>query len=217
MTQSVPHEIAVLAYSFVCGVFLAVLYDFFRLFRIACGHGALPPSLARFSNVKLPLSPRVRLRASPNRGKRAGYAAVLVTDILYFLLAAAVFSVFIAHTNNGKIRWYYLLMLAFGAFFYRATVGKAVFALLCAMVLALRVTVKSLISIAGIPVRFVFGTVRRLFVFSKDRIAAFLISKIRYRAAYAYTLSVRSKLSREIKFPEFSEVTSNDPQTARDS
>ncbi len=94
----------VIPYAILCGVMLGILYDGFRLFRIATGLRTARV-LQRF---------------------RLPYIALCVLDMLFCVCAGAVFSVFLYHRDGGMLRWYTVLSAIGGFAAYMMTVGHPV-------------------------------------------------------------------------------------------
>ncbi len=97
-------NVRVIVYAIFCGIMLGILYDGFRVFRTVLG-------LRRDEPLHFP---------------SVGYVLLVLLDCLYFLIAGAVFSVFLYHRDNGVLRWYSVVGTGMGAAAYLLTVGRAV-------------------------------------------------------------------------------------------
>lgn len=98
-------------YSFILGFGFGVLYDFFRIIRMAI---TVPGILySRDKGVK----PRRRISVN---------LTVFVCDILFFVIAACITAIFIFHVNNGNIRGIAIFGSLIGFILYYNTVGRLV-------------------------------------------------------------------------------------------
>lgn len=108
-------------YSLAVGVFLAVLYDVFRVSRMMFG---LRPGGAGTPRRVLPLVGDVV--KDRTHGRIFSGVFVFVGDILYFMAATAVYVVFVFHAGDGANRWFFSLGALSGFLLYFFTVGKLV-------------------------------------------------------------------------------------------
>lgn len=130
----------ILLYSAAIGVFLGVVYDFFRIRRKAYD-----------------------LRKKRTGGKISGleYIRVFFEDILFSLIASVVFVIFIFHMNSGRVRGIAFLGALFGFFVYRATLGRLVMFLSEAII---KLICRIFGWIFGHVFRPLFGILKKLFV-----------------------------------------------------
>lgn len=101
-----------LLYSAGVGASLGVLYDVFRIMRVA---------------MKLSLKMPAPLRTVYNI---LGDAIIFIEDILFSIIAAVVVTVFLFHINDGQVRWFVLAGAGTGFAVYYMTVGRLV--IMCA-------------------------------------------------------------------------------------
>lgn len=146
-----------LLYSAVVGTVLGVLYDIFRIIRVA-----MKPSPG--------MSPKLR-----SFYDAVGDTVIFIEDILFAFIAALVVAVFLFHVNDGQLRWFVLAGAAVGFFLYYMTVGRLV--LLCAGAIIsfvkavlgflLRITIIPLIKLLRIfrrfAVKFALRTERKIY------------------------------------------------------
>lgn len=121
-------------YALIFGVFIGVIYDIFRLSRVAL----TGKELGSRAHVKLPVSWRTAAHVAPEREpgrlalmfKRAVggsvFVIVLVQDILFSLISAALFTIFLYKVNFGELRLYLTIGAAVGFYLYYNTIGRAV-------------------------------------------------------------------------------------------
>ena len=217
MTISLSHELWLMVYSFFFGIFLGVVYDAVCLVRIVCGVGRSSAVSQRLYSMRLPIIREKRAYLRLARGRGASFLLMLFGDIVYSLLSAAMYAVFITHTNQGRVRWYYLLMSGAGFLVYHLTVSRLVISVFEVSFWAVRAALRYLCEILVLPVRVAAKAAKKFAAFLCRRLFRPFFSALHRRVAYAYTERVRRSLERSIKFTEISEVTSDDPKTARDN
>ena len=98
-------------YSLFIGVLLGVIYDVFRIVRMAF---TVPGIVADI------------YRPRKHRSRLAVNVIVFVCDILFFVVAAVISAIFIFHANNGRIRGIALFGSLVGFAVYYNTVGRLV-------------------------------------------------------------------------------------------
>ena len=99
------------------GVFLGIVYDVFRLFRI----GRNDKTHLVFVSLKR------RFGWKSSRTKKRHISDVIwifIEDILFFLIAAITEILVTYHLNGGEFRIYSLLLSLIGFFIYQKTVGN---------------------------------------------------------------------------------------------
>ena len=84
------------------GILIGILYDVFRILRIARTYDELPDGKI-FKKIILP---KKACKASKSRGVFRALNSVLIfaEDILFWIAAAFIETVFIYYFNNGEIR-----------------------------------------------------------------------------------------------------------------
>jgi F0F1-type ATP synthase assembly protein I len=114
-----------MVYSVLLGVFLAVVYDAMYLLRDFFSF----VKFQHFSPEALPVIKRFLKTKKENRNNNNNkYANALqcLSDILFFLFAGVVFSVFIYHFNDGVIRGFIFIFSALGFALYRISCRRLV-------------------------------------------------------------------------------------------
>jgi spore cortex biosynthesis protein YabQ len=137
-----------LLYSAGVGAVLGVLYDVFRIMRVA-----MKPS------QKMPAG----LRAVYNV---IGDAIIFFEDILFSIVASVVVTVFLFHINNGQVRWFVLAGAGIGFALYYITVGRLVIMCAEAIISFIRALIHFILSLTLFPaaraIRFIGRLLTRL-------------------------------------------------------
>lgn len=170
------------------GIFLGVLYDGVRIFRVLCGmpyRGGIPHRLAAFRFPLLPAD--LATRRAGKITARAHAVLLVLTDFLYALTAGLLFCVFVYWQNNGTFRLYYLLAAAPGFAAYYVTVGRLVLASAGSIVFLLRVLTAYLFLFIRVPLVFLAKMVARaavcLWLWLYSPLYAAFVARRRLRAA----------------------------------
>jgi hypothetical protein len=103
------------------GIFLGMVYDMFRLFRIA-GNDKTYSVINAIKNryfSKIHFNKKTRRHISDA-------IFVFIEDVLFFLVVAVTEILATFHFNHGEIRIYCLLISAIGFFIYQKTIGRLV-------------------------------------------------------------------------------------------
>ena len=134
-----------LVYSFVLGVFLGVVYDFFRIRRLIfyCE-----------KNTKANTSIFHRQR------RLVEEIVIFIEDVLFWLISAVAMCIFIYYINSGRFRGVAIFGAVIGFFVYYKTIGKVVMLLSGCIINFLRASFRLLIRFTLYPVgkllRYVF-------------------------------------------------------------
>lgn len=92
-----------IAYSTAIGILLGVIYDFFRIIRMAF--------------------------ILKSKGERSGFlinCVVFICDVTFFIISAVICAIFIFYVNNGRIRGIAIFGSLIGFIAYYNTVGRLV-------------------------------------------------------------------------------------------
>lgn len=105
MEISQTQYLYIILYSLIIGFSLGIIYDIFRIRRIA-----------------------FNTREIKNGSKRAFIEGIVIffEDIAFSIFTGLALTVFIFHANEGKIRWFSIIFAAVGFFIYYFTLGKLV-------------------------------------------------------------------------------------------
>lgn len=98
-------------YSVGIGILLAVIYDLFRIIRMA---------------FTLPGIVKDEYKGREPRSRFSVNCIVFICDILFFLIAAVISAIFIFYANNGRIRGIAIFGSLCGFVLYYNTVGRLV-------------------------------------------------------------------------------------------
>ncbi len=182
-----PQLLRLLLYTFLLGIALGALYDLFRIFKVAVLGGRQSERRKRESSASekrraeaekgdgreadakkrgrsrknAPVSGQAkRRRKNAGRGFLRELPAFLlqfITDLLFFLIAAAVTVIFFYAFHRGKIRLSAIFSLAAGFALYYFTVGRLVYALAERIVNAVRLAVRFAFSHTVLPLCYAIG------------------------------------------------------------
>lgn len=126
MTVSMWGELLFLLRSLLFGVALGVLYSLLRISRLFLGV-RYPGGVGGLSKVRLPLlGDKTAMRFLKRKREGLLFLPVLLGDLLFFLLFAIGYSVFLYAFHSGVFRLYSLLGVALGFFLCEKTVGRLV-------------------------------------------------------------------------------------------
>ncbi len=201
MWFSVSEHLRVTLYSFFIGLLLGVLYDVIRLTRITLGLAVYSNVSERLYRHRLPFirESRAYIGCGSGKGKFAG-ALIFIGDIVYALVSAAVYSVFLFHAIRGQVRWYFIASSAVGFFAYYFTVSCFFLTVLEVVVFVLRAAVRYITELFLLPIRVAFGLAVRALKALRLRIAAPIMQNIKYRRGVRYTEKIRLGLGAEMRF-----------------
>ena len=134
-----------LAYSFVLGVFLGVVYDIFRIRRlIFCCEKNTKAHSSIFHRQRMFIEEIV----------------IFIEDVLFWFISAVSMCIFIYYVNSGRFRGVAIFGAVIGFFVYYKTIGKVVMLLSGCIINFLRAAFRLLIRFTLYPVgrllRYVF-------------------------------------------------------------
>jgi len=124
-----------LVYSMVVGAALGILYDVFRIFRIAFTADSEEKIRIRHKNAKFIIN-----------------ALVFVQDLLFWLIAAIVTVLFIFMANTGQVRLFALGAQFLGFLAYHFTLGKLVMKISDKIIRGIKYILRMFMKYAIIPV-----------------------------------------------------------------
>ena len=133
-------------YAAGVGAMLGVIYDVFRIVRIA----TCP------AKNTAPKRPGLLRRLLPAENILFAIL-VFLEDILFSLIAGVVVAIFIFNINDGQIRWFALAGAILGFFIYYQTVGRLVISVADIILRILRRTIAFLVRITFRPIAFLIG------------------------------------------------------------
>lgn len=189
-------------WSLLGGVLLGVLYDVFRIIRIASAResgGGLPDAVRngrlkkRSGNEDGKDGSRV-CRKGFRRGTalasgyydRLFWFSVFVEDILFFLIAACVMALITYQMNYGRFRWFSLAAACGGFAAYYFTVGRLVMLISGTLLLMIR-------KLLGLIWRMTAVPIRKIFVWCFGR----LVRMLKRRAAMRRTVREEKRMLRD--------------------
>ncbi len=162
-----PNFLPVFASVILWGAILGVIYDLFRLRRIA---------FAKTHSYGAKQTPKSL--CAPPLAKQARFLpfsvssiVIFAEDILFALIAGGIFCILLFAENDGIFRWYALFGYAVGFFAYRNSVGKLVMRLSDAILAFIRRMVRRVCRVLFSPL---------------VRLGHFLVGKLQSRIVFCY-------------------------------
>ena len=152
-----------LLWSLLCGVMLAVAYDFMRCF-IGSDTDSIPPWLDRWRSI-ICLPRRLRPTIRRVRGKARAIVqgtARFIFDVCFCLCWAVAMAVLLYCTNDGQLRWSAVVVSLIGFGVYRCTIGRIVRPILQAVRLTLLGVLGRMLAALTYPIRRLFGWLQAL-------------------------------------------------------
>lgn len=111
--------ISLALYGAAVGVLLGIIYDVFRILRIAVE----PSNRLRLLST---VTGSETADGKKPHGETVRTVVIAIEDIIYSVICAVIISVMIFHINSGHPRWFILLGTALAFFVYYFTIGKIV-------------------------------------------------------------------------------------------
>lgn len=144
-------------YSAAVGVFLGMIYDFFRILRIS----AEPTAELKKRRPEASSEPAQKEERKMRVADRIKVSLIFAEDIVFSLICAAVISVTVFHLNSGHPRWFILLGAAVGFALYYHTAGRLVMKLCPYLILLIRFALTLIMRVTVLPVCSLFRAVFR--------------------------------------------------------
>jgi len=108
----------------ICGAMCGAVYDMIRILRVLMNVSAYTHVGRHVGEIRFPVIGAVKKRMTPSR---IGKLLILgIGDILFFVITACLFSIFLANTVSGVFRWFFLIAAGVGFVLYYFSVGKLV-------------------------------------------------------------------------------------------
>lgn len=147
--------------AFLLGAALGVVYDVFRVIRIARLPGETYDGgiLKKFKPQKpiITFGKGVKKAASA-----ANDAVVFIEDMIFFIVCAAAETVFFLAENDGEIRIYCIIFTVLGFFLYMKTAGRCVIYFSSKIIFFVRCLLYWIFYIIIVPVRYVLRVFYRV-------------------------------------------------------
>lgn len=161
MTVSMAALARMTFYAFLLGIALGAVYDLFRITRVMLGVSYGGRSAEHLYSREYPLIGKLKRKSG---GLKKGLLSVFVAvgDILFSVLAALSFSVFIYYTNDGIFRFQALLALVGGFILYYKTVGALVISFAEIICIFLKIIAKIFVYAIAIPLGIMYNILVRL-------------------------------------------------------
>ncbi len=145
----------------VLGVMLALLYDGIRLTRMLCGVSYGSKFFHGFFCRRAQALEQRRSAFAEKHGLYRRFLSVYVAlgDVLFFLFAGVVYSIFLYWANHGIFRFLFLLFTVLGFALYRKTVGRFLFFLLRELAALTALCLFFAWKLIKVPIFFVYSVV----------------------------------------------------------
>lgn len=107
------------------GVIIGAVYDIFRVLRISQSRTADEPKGGIYDKLR----PKKLIRSGAKTKKAlklANGVIVFIEDIIFWLIASAVLTVYIYYAGRGQVRLEYIIFALAGFFAYRESIGRIV-------------------------------------------------------------------------------------------
>ncbi len=197
MWFSVSEHLAVTFYSLIMGLFLGVLYDLVKLTRIFFKIGSCSRITEILCAKKLPI---IGDLTPPNTNRECDSATVravyFIGDILYAVISAAFYSLFLFHAIRGHVRWYFIVASAIGFFLYYFSVSKLVLCIFEVIMYFVRVVFAYSIA----PFRFLLGRIFKLLQKIYGAVVMRSCESLKYSLAKKRTKKAMSRIKDSINF-----------------
>ena len=118
----VSEQLLYMLYSVIFGLFEGLLYTLIKVLRIAVGVSRGRSNSLDILKINNKL-PKIKIKI-PIGILKAVFIHIL--DILYFIISASAFSVFVLYFNHGRIRWYLLLSVCLGFIIWYHSLGRLI-------------------------------------------------------------------------------------------
>ncbi len=153
--MGLPKEnfVILLLYSLTVGAFLGILWDAFRIIRIACygkkKNGVPPP-------VKLPANEKEVIRALAFKHSQKFFSLsgilIFLSDLFFCISASISVILLIFHLNGGQIRGFAILGTFTGFTVYYFTVGKITIIFSDIIIKGIKKLISLILSVTLIPI-----------------------------------------------------------------
>lgn len=158
-----------LLYSAGVGAALGVLYDVFRIIRVAMKPSpGMPAALKSVYDV-------------------IGDTVIFAEDILFSVSAALVVTVFLFHINDGQLRWFVLAGAGTGFTLYYVTIGHLVILCAEAIISFIRMIIRFVLSLTVIPaikaVRFIWKLIVKSACYTERKLYTAVVMRRTLRRA----------------------------------
>ena len=111
MADSYDQIYTYILYAFTVGIGIGVIYDLFRIVRMA---------------FTMPWVMSAKYKKTAYKSRFGVDMAVFICDVLFFVITAAISAIFIFYVNNGRIRGIALTGSLVGFILYYNTLGRLV-------------------------------------------------------------------------------------------
>lgn len=200
---STAEHFRVMLYSVVIGILLGIIYDFVKMSRILLGISEYSETAKKLSAISLPLIKKKRTAQKPKGSSKYGIVLIFIGDIIYSLICAGVYSLFLFHAIRGLVRWYFIIASAAGFFLYYFTLSKFIIVI----IEILFFSVKTLFLYAAFIILLPFRLLYRFLKFLLRKLYSRIISPLKSRMVYSmykkYTDKRLAQITSELQITEY--------------
>ena len=156
MWFSVSEQLIVTLYSFIVGIGFGILYDVIRISRCIIG-------VARYSSSITSNKNKLFHQYSSEKVHTGIVSDIIIFlgDIIFSILCAAIYSLFLFHTIRGQLRIYFIIASALGFFIYYFTISKLILAVMEFITNLIKSIVRVFLKIIFIPVHPIIRILRK--------------------------------------------------------
>lgn len=123
MEISIRYQLLTTLYSSILGVFIGLIYDYFKTFRkFILGE----ISLKLQDSIKKINFPLIKLSFNNNKVKLKHKITYFIVDLLFFVSIIPIMQIFVYAFSNGIVRWYIFFGVIIGFICYYFTLSKII-------------------------------------------------------------------------------------------
>ncbi len=149
----IEEQAALICYSFLLGILLALIYDAVRLLRTFLGCGLHYSE--NWNGIKLPIIGAVNERLRRKKSEWMATLTVFAFDILYMITASLTVILFLYAMYDGIVRSFSLISMTAAFVIYLITIGKITKKAAGAILFVLRVAIRYIKYFTLTPIVFI--------------------------------------------------------------
>ena len=168
------------------GISIGIIYDVFRIFRIARVAYLIPQG--KFYNTIKPKENNIFNSCNFKKIFRVSSSFLtLAEDVIFWILISLAQILFIYHINDGEIRIYFFIFEAIGAVLYFFTVGKLIIYFSVRIIFLIRCLLYWTFYIIIYPIRRILSLLIRFTRLIHERIIKPTLFKIKHKKELKYS------------------------------
>ncbi len=167
------------------GVFFGVLYDVFRILRVARVPNIIPQGRF-YKKISIP-NDKMHRKNIKYIFRLSDRALTFIEDIIFWILITLGEMLFIYHVNGGEIRIYFFLLTLLGTSLYFFTAGKVVMYFSVRIIFIVRCLLYWTFFVIIYPIKKIFCLFKRIskFIYSKAVVPVLKCIYNKREAAYS--------------------------------